>query len=439
MSQDDLRRAAMKEMERVEYFNRQELAAWQLDRLNKQLAHAFASSSFYRAQRQALKLPTSLNGLDLLAQFPFTTKDDLRDQYPFGLLAASRRELVRYGESTGTSGRPTSSFFTYEDWIRGNVWVEAALRHYFSPDDMVFIAIPYELTFASYDIDRALEQQGCTVVPVGTLNQICPFSRLIEMMRELHPTGLVCTPTRALRLFDMLVEDGHDPLQIGLQKLLYVGETCSPSKLRKIAETWKIKLVTAYGSTETNSLALPCCYGKSHLSEGRYFFEVIDDVSGTPLPAGQMGELVLTSLCSQAMPLIRYRTGDLVAIEERPCACGSPRRILQHHGRIGEAVEVGGAIIQKLTLEETILATPGTGTYYAAGVRDGVLHVLVEVTEGRAAEVCQDVREAIRQAHQLDCVVEPVPRRTMTAAMDSMLKPGSLQLDDLERVACLKT
>src|ERR1041385_7691521 len=113
MTQDDLRRAAMKEMERVEFFSRQELAAWQLDRLNKQLAHAFASSSFYRAQRQALKLPANLSGLDL-AQFPFTTKEDLRDQYPFGFLASSRRELVRYGESTGTSGRPTSSFFTYE-------------------------------------------------------------------------------------------------------------------------------------------------------------------------------------------------------------------------------------------------------------------------------------------------------------------------------------
>jgi phenylacetate-CoA ligase len=439
MTQDDLRTIAVKEMEQVESFDRQGLAAWQLEQLNKELAHAYAGSPFYKKQKRTWGLPASLRSLDFLAQFPFTTKDDLREQYPFGFLATSQRELVRYGESTGTSGPPTSSFFTYEDWIRGNVWVEAAFRHYFSPDDLVFIAIPYELTFASYDIDRALEQQGAAVVPVGTLNQICPFSRLIEMMRELHPTGLVCTPTRALRLFDMLVEAGHDPLQVGLKKLLYVGETCSPSKLRKIAETWKIQLITAYGSTETNSLALPCRYGNSHLSEGRYFFEVIDDVSGAPLQAGEMGELVLTSLCTQAMPLIRYRTGDLVAIEEKPCSCGSPRRILRHHGRIGEAVEVGGVVVQKLALEETILSTPGTGTYYAAGACDGVLRVLVEVAEGSTAGTCRAVRDAIQQAHHLDSVVESVSRRAVTAAMDSMLKPGSLQLGDLERVACLET
>jgi phenylacetate-CoA ligase len=439
MTQDNLRRLAVEEMKRIESLDRKGLAAWQLEQLNRQLAHAYAGSPFYRAQKRALGLPEKLRSLDSLAQFPFTTKDDLRDYYPFGLLAMPQRELARYGESTGTSGRPTSSFFTYEDWIRGNVWVEAAFRHYFSADDLVFIAIPYELTFASYDIDRALEQQGATVVPVGTLNQICPFNRLIEMMVELHPTALVCTPTRALRLFDMLIENGHDPLQVGLKKLLYVGETCSPSKLGKIAATWKIDLITAYGSTETNSLALPCGDGNSHLSEGRYFFEVIDDVSGAHVPAGERGELVLTSLCSQAMPLVRYRTGDLVAIEEAACACGSPRRTLRHHGRIGEALEINGVVVQKLTLEETILSTPRTGTYYAAGVRDGALRVLVEVTEGPDAAVCRDVREAIQEAYHVDSVVESVSRRAVTAAMDSMLKPGSLQLDDLERVACLRT
>lgn len=439
MDHNDLRMLALQDMARLKALDRKALAEWQLEQLNAQLVHAYNESSFYRAMSNFRQLPSRLPSLDLVAQLPFTTKEDLRDGYPFGFLATPRKDLVRYGESTGTSGRPTSSFFTYQDWIRGNVWVEDSFRHHFSPGDSVFVAIPYELTFASYDIDRALEQLGVTVVPVGTLNQVCPFGRLVEMMRTLHPTGLVCTPTRALRLYDMLAEGGHDPLQVGLEKLLYVGETCSPAKLRKIAGTWNVQLITAYGSTETNSLALPCSKGNSHLAEGRYFFEAVDPIAGNQLPAGQLGELVLTSLGSQAMPLIRYRTGDLVVIEEEFCECGSAFRVLRHHGRIGEAIEAGGTTLQKLALEQTILSTPGTGTYYAAGVREGVLRVLVELEDSAPSGTCRDIRDAVRQGHRVDAVVEPVSRAAVTAAMDSMLKPGSVQLDDLERLLCLRT
>lgn len=430
-----LRAAAIQEMERIDSFERPALDAWLLERLQEQLVHAYENSPFYRARRRSWGLPRRLEGLDFLARFPFTTKEELRDAYPFGLLAVPRSELIRYGESTGTTGRPTSSFITYEDWIRGNVWVEKAFRHRFSVEDVAFIAIPYELTFASYDIDRALEQVGVAVVAVGTLNQICPFPRLVEMMRDVHPTCLVCTPSRALRLFDMLRERGHDPLQVGLRKLLYVGETASPSRLRKLAELWQVELVTAYGSTETNSLALPCSQGKSHLVEGRYLFEVIDPEVGTSLGPGRLGELVLTSLGTQAMPLIRYRTGDLVLIEEEPCACGSPRRVLQHHGRVGEALALGERTLHKLHLEEVVLSAPGTGVYYVAGVRDGRLQVRVETTGDDAAEVCREVARRLREAYGVEASVAPVAREAITRAMDRMLKPGSLSLDDLEPLA----
>jgi phenylacetate-CoA ligase len=427
-----LRQAAITELQLVESFNRDALADWQLQQLNVLLEHAGMHSSFYRKQKAVGRLPDRLHCYEELAQLPFTTKEDLRNEYPLGFLAVPQAELSRYGESTGTSGRPTSSFITYEDWIRGNVWVEESFRHYFSSDDTAFIAIPYELTFASYDIDRALEQLGVTIVAAGTLNQICPFPRLVQMMRDLHPTCLVCTPTRALRLFDMLVDQGYNPLDVGLRKLLYVGETCSSAKLRKIAECWNIELITAYGSTETNSLALQCPLGRSHLSEGRYCFEIVDPETGVLQPAGVPGEIILTSLRSRAMPLIRYRTGDLGVVGEEPCACGSPRRTLQHLGRVMESLEVEGTNIGKLALEEVILSAEGTGVYYAAGERDGRLEICVEALLGAGTSVCAEVQHAVYEAFGIRAAVKPVPRRVLTAAMDRMLKPGSLSLDDVE-------
>ena len=427
-----LRQAAITELKLVESFDRAALTAWQLKQLNALLEHAYANSPFYYKQKATGNLSGSLGSHDDLAKLPFTTKEHFRDEYPLGFLAVPQRELSRYGESTGTSGGPTSSFITYEDWIRGNVWVEESFRHYFTSKDTAFIAIPYELTFASYDIDRALEQLGVTIVATGTLNQICPFPRLVQMMRDLHPTCLVCTPTRALRLFDMLVDQGYDPLDVGLRKLLYVGETCSPAKLRKIAEAWNIELITAYGSTETNSLALQCPAGRSHLSEGRYCFEIVDPETGAPMPPGEPGEIVLTSLRSRAMPLIRYRTGDLGIANEAPCTCGSPRRTLQHLGRVMESVEVEGVSLGKLALEEAILSAEGTGVYYAAGERDGRLEVYVEALPQASHKICAEVQRAVYEAFGVSALVRPVPRRVLTAAMDRMLKPGSLTLDDVE-------
>jgi phenylacetate-CoA ligase len=431
-----LRSAALARLAWTEALDRPSLQAYQLASLGEQVRYCFERSPFYRAWRD-LGLPDRFVGFADLARFPFTTKDDLRRHYPFGFLAVPPHELIRYGESTGTTGDPTSSFITYEDWIQGNVWVERALQERFSPDDLVFVAIPYELTFASYDIDRALEQLGVTVVAVGTLNQICPFERLIAMMRTLHPTALVCTPTRALRLFDMLVERGHDPLEVGLRRLLYVGETCSRAKLKKIADLWRIELVTAYGSTETNSLALPCGKGEAHLAEDRYLFEVIDPDSGEVLGAEETGELVLSSLRTRAMPLLRYRTGDLVAIEEGTCACGSSRRTLRHQGRVGERIETGGVSLPKIHLEEVLLSSPGTGLYYVAGEREGVLKVHVEIAEiagADPAEVCREAGRRLREAFGIPASVQPVSRAVVTGAMDRMLKPGSLDLDDLEAV-----
>nr|VFK29634.1 MAG: phenylacetate-CoA ligase [Candidatus Kentron sp. MB]VFK74847.1 MAG: phenylacetate-CoA ligase [Candidatus Kentron sp. MB] len=420
----------LRDMERVAALSRPELDAEILTMLPNAIAYARHNSPLYRSTLGGLTNGgTAIKSLDHLRNLPFTTKDDLRARYPYGLLAVSPDRLMRYGESTGTTGNPTSAFMTYEDWERGNVWVERALRQVFTDRDTVFVAIPYELAFAAYDIDRALEAVGVTVVPTGTLNQVCPWERTVEMMRAIHPTGIVCTPTRALRLFDMFVSRGYDPSEVGLRVLFYTGETCSPSKLKKIADLWNVELFTAFGATETNSLALPCRHGTLHLSEDRYLFEVIDPETSVPLSPTERGELVLTSLASEAMPLVRYRTGDIVRIDDTPCACGLPHRSIQHFGRYSERILLQGGSVLRMDVEEAALSVPGTGSYYVLDDESDPPAIGVEVTrQADAQAVLTAVENSIAKACGIQFKALDIDKSLIAQAMDRMLKPGSLSI-----------
>ncbi|EPH06165.1 hypothetical protein HMPREF1531_00814 [Propionibacterium sp. oral taxon 192 str. F0372] len=406
----------------------------QLKELNAQLSYTLANSPFYSTYWASC--PRNVSSLTELSKLPFTTKEDLRGGYPSQFVAAKDSLIIRYGESTGTTGLPTSSAITYRDWILCNVAVEASVGHLFGPADMVFVSIPYELAFASYDLDRALEAIGATVVSTGALTSVCPIDRVAQMMCNVHPAGLICTPTRALRIFDMIRDIGEDPRRVGLKTLLYVGETCSSAKLTKIGKMWSVDVATAYGATETNSLGLQCELGQLHLTEDRYIFEVIDPQTGQTVKDGSSGELVVTSIATEAMPLIRYRTGDEVTVSPSgSCACGSPRRTIQHHGRLSEGYAVGGRRLNKLAVEQQVLSTRGTGLYYAAGVEGDQLVVRVQVEEGALVEkTLRSVENSVSQAFSVPCRASSVSLSSIMAAMDQMLKPGSLNLEHLRAV-----
>lgn len=423
-----VREAATAELDAFEALDRAGVRAWQRARLREQVAHARRHAPFYRHRLRALP-PAA--GEDP-AQLPFTTKDDLRGGYPFGLLAVPLADVARYGESTGTTGAPTSSAITYQDWVRGNVSTARSLAHRFGPGDLVFVAIPYELSFAAYDLDRALETVGAAVVGTGILSAVCPVERTARMIAELRPAGIVCSPTRALRLHDLLRDAGHDPAALGVRTVLYVGETCSPAKLAKISRLWQAELVPAYGTTETNSLALSCALGRAHLTEDRHLFEVLDPDDATPLAAGRAGELVLSTLLAQAMPLLRYRTGDLVSVDPDPCPCGSVRATVRHHGRVGDRLHVAGRTLDRLDLEEAVLSVSGTGLYYAAGVVGEALHLRVECPDRPAHLVRREVADRVRARFGVTPEVGEVDRATVGRAMDAMLKPGNLTLADLD-------
>ena len=424
----------IEEMQIIASLSRAKLQEKAWNRLREVILYASEDSPLYKRRFLESKVSPSIQNSSQLKALPFTTKDDLRQSYPFGFLATSMEKVIRYGESTGTTGNPTSSYMTYEDWERGTVWLERSFAHYFSPNDIVFVAIPYELAFAAYDIDRALENVGVTVVAVGTLNQICPWDRTLEMMRTLHPAAIVCAPTRALRLYDMFLEKGYNPSDVGLKTLFYVGETCSFAKLNKIAKMWNVSLITGYGTTETCSLGLICPHGKLHLTEDRFYFEIVDPETGFSLEKGERGELVLTTLFAEAMPLIRYRTGDIVIIEDRPCSCGLPQRTLQHYGRFDERILWKGMSILKFDLEETVLSVEGTGCYYLISPEQDQFKITIEVIDKNKSKVLSDVREKVLTTYGIEAVVEEVDKKLLCQAMDKMLKPGSLSMEKLKKL-----
>ena len=413
-----------KEIEKVLKLSPAELGKRSIVLFNQQINYAKSHSPFYSAALNAVN--TSIKETTDIEQVPFTRKEDLRAAYPFGFLATSKSNLIRYGESTGTTGSPTSSFMTRGDWERNTAWVTLSLMNFFSADDMVFIAMPYELAFSAFDIDRAFWNIGATVVPVGTLNSNCPWSRTVKMMDIVKPSVLACSPTRALRLYDIFAECGLDPKQSKFKTLLHIGEACSQAKLRKIMKLWSTKLVTAYGTTETNTLSLPCQFGYQHLIEDRFYFEVVDPLSGQPLNSGERGELVITSLLSEALPLIRYRTGDIVTIHEEPCACGIPLRTMEHWGRYDESVTIGNRRILKIELEDVILSTEGTGCYYCYSVIGNKMKILVEVTNVYKNKIAHDIRNRLFDYYGIEAEVEHTDKTLFCRAMDKMTKPGNL-------------
>jgi phenylacetate-CoA ligase len=423
----ELRRRAATELAQVESLSRAQLAAWQLGRLNDQLRYALAASPYYRREWSGHHR-RELTDLAELATLPFTTVDAVQAGYPLGMVAVGRSEILRYGESTDGDGPPLVGVASAEDSARASVAMERALGRYFGADDLVFVAVPYELSTGAHDVDHALSGLGAGVVAVGALSPVCPPDRAARMMAALRPTGLVGTPSRAVRTFNLLTERGDDPAAVGLRKLLFIGDVCSPARAAKVATAWGAVAVWCTGSPLTQAVGLPCAEGALHVAEERYYAEVVDPASGAAAPAGHAGELVLTTLRSTALPLLRYRTGDLVSLDEARCRCGGPHRTLRHHGRVDDRLRLGERWLAGLELEQVVLSTPGTGLYCAVGVSDGRLTARVEVTTPGA---CADVADALRAATGVPCVVHPADRRLFLRAQDRVGR-RSVRLQDLE-------
>ena len=345
------------------------------------LIHALRNSPFYQgALTDAITASLTSGDIGCLEQLPFTTRENIMDCYPFGMLAVPGEKVFRYGESSGTTtGKSISASFTRHDWLSNNITVAHFLSSVLTTEDIVAVAVPYELAGVGQDLDRSLELLGCTVVALGALTQFCPPERMISIMKNVAATTLVCSGTRALFLAETARKMGLDPrTDLSVDKILFAGEGASPAKTKILAEIWGAKVYSMYGTTETNTLAMFCKHNNLHLIESKFWFELIDPATDKP-SAGDVGELTVTSINSEAMPLVRYRTGDLCKIEQSCCPCGNTMHTLKHMGRKTDCVEVNGSSINQLKLEDAIMKHLKNPPFYFC-FKPGTEHITIGLT-----------------------------------------------------------
>ena len=366
---------------------REDLAQLQLERLQATLNRVYKNVTCYRNKFNELGIvPEDVQSLDDLQKLPFTTKEDLRLNYPYGMFAVPLREVVRIHSSSGTTGKPTVVGYTRNDI---KVWSNLVARFVTSAgvtrDDVVQIAFGYGLFTGAFGLHYAAETIGASVIPMSSGNT----EKQIMIMQDYKSTVLVSTPSYAITLADRIEKMGIDPKTLSLRIGLFGGEPWSDAMRREIEERLYISATDNYGLSEVigPGVAGECQYKSGmHLFEDSFIPEIIDPDTGQVLPPGSIGELVLTTLNKEAFPMIRYRTRDITSLDYTPCACGRTLvRMRKTMGRSDDMLIIKGVNVFPSQIEEVLFAIEGCEPHYQLVVdRQGamdVLEVQIEVTE----------------------------------------------------------
>ncbi|MPY57715.1 phenylacetate--CoA ligase PaaK, partial [Streptomyces spongiae] len=370
-----------------------ELRALQVERLRASLRHAYANVDFYReAFDKAGVHPDACRTLADLARFPFTTKADLRDHYPYGMFAVPRERIRRVHASSGTTGKPTVVGYTENDLSMWSDMVARSIRAAGGrPGDTVHVAYGYGLFTGGLGAHYGAERLGCTVVPAsGGMT-----ARQVQLIQDLKPGVIMVTPSYMLTLLDEFERQGVDPRGTSLRVGIFGAEPWTEAMRREIEERFAIDAVDIYGLSEVigPGVAQECVETKDglHVWEDHFFPEVVDPVTGEVLPDGEKGELVFTSLTKEAMPVIRYRTRDLTRL--LPGTARTFRRMEKVTGRSDDMVILRGVNLFPTQIEEIVLRTPGVAPHFQLLLtREGRLDVLTVRAEARGGAT-PEVRE----------------------------------------------
>lgn len=372
-------------LEPIEKASLDELRALQLKRLQSTLQHAYAHSPVYRAKFDAAGVhPGDCRTLSDLAKFPFTTKHDLRDSYPFGMLAVPREQCVRIHASSGTTGKPTVVAYTKHDV---DMWAGCVARSIRAagarPGDLVHISYGYGLFTGGLGAHYGAEKLGLTVVPFGGGQT----ERQVQLITDFKPDIIMVTPSYMLAIADEFEKQGMSTANTSLRTGIFGAEPWTNDMRRAIEKRMGIDAVDIYGLSEVigPGVASECVETKDGptIWEDHFYPEVIDPVSGELLPDGEIGELVFTSLSKEALPIIRYRTRDLTRL--LPGTARSMRRMEKITGRSDDMMIVRGVNVFPTQIEELILKRSELAPHYQCILtREGAMDCLSVVVEARA-------------------------------------------------------
>ncbi len=328
----------------IEAMDRGELELLQLERLQSTLTRAYRQVKFYRRRFDRLGLNLDdFRSLGDLAKLPCTSRKDLSENYPYGLFAVPLRDIVRILSSPGTTEKPLVVGYAAQDV---KLWLELLARLYAAAEvtreDILQIILPPGLANWRRDLQAGAEYLGASVIPPATLN----FAKELMVMRDYKTSVLVTTPPLARHLLTVMARMGLTPAELSLKQALLVASPLPGEVRREIEAGFQVKLATAYGITEVMGpgLAFSCgADGGLHFSEDHFYPEIIDPETGTPLPPGTPGELVITTLSTVAFPLVRFRSGDRTSLLPKTCDCGRTLvRLGEITGRTDPIFSVGG-------------------------------------------------------------------------------------------------
>jgi phenylacetate-CoA ligase len=401
----------------AEYMSREALTTLQTTRLKQTLERVYSDVPHYRKKFDAASVkPSDFQSLADISRFPFTVKTDLRDNYPFGMFAVPREQVLRVHASSGTTGKPTVVGYTQRDL---DTWSDLMARCFACagalPGQIVHNAYGYGLFTGGLGAHYGAERLGCTVVPVsggGT-------ERQVTLINDFNADVLCATPSYALNIAEVAEQMGVDIRKSSLKMGLFGAEPWSDAMRVDLERRLGIKAVDVYGLSEVlgPGVACECASVQSGLHgwEDHFLFETVDPETLQPVPMGEPGELVITTLTKEALPMIRYRTRDITRLNDEPCACGRTHvRIMRVTGRNDDMVIIRGVNVYPSQLEAVLVGFPGLAPHYQIVLtRERALDVMTVEVElapdfgGDPKRKADEVVHHIKSMIGVTCTVTP--------------------------------
>lgn len=350
----------------IETMSREDLEALQLERLQALVKRVYQKIPFYKESFDKAGInPEDIKSLADLTKLPFTVKQDMRDAYPFGLFAVSRKDVVRVHCSSGTTGTATVVGYTQKDlenW--GDCFARALYGAGCGPDSTLQIAYGYGLFTGGLGAHNGGERAGCTVLPMSTGNT----KRQVRLMKDFDVDCLCCTPSYALNIAEVAQEEGYDVHEFPIHAGILGAEPCSEATRAEIEQKMGIQVYDIYGLSEVMGPGVACECEKQHglhVCEDQFIIEILDPKTLQPVPDGEWGEVVFTTLCKECSPLVRYRTRDISRILVGECECGRTfRRMDRIAGRTDDMMILRGVNVFPSQIEEEIVSFPEIAPQY---------------------------------------------------------------------------